>query len=291
MRFDKEAHAYWSDDGRRLISVTQLLRKHGLAPDYSGVPEGVLKAKAERGTMIHKEIEDYVKRGEAGISAELLAFIAATEKLGCRPIASEETVGNDIAAGTFDLLLDYGDRDFAIADVKTTYALHKESVAWQLSLYAYLSGNPRIKRGEAWHFGPKGLHILGIPLKPKEEVERLLECERNGEIYEPKAGIIPESQLALMAQAQAIIEEAEERKKRAEKDLESVKEAIMEAMMENGMTKYEDSRIRITLVGPTERVTIDSKALKSEFPEVYEAVRKTSRAKASLRIALKGENE
>ena len=47
IRFDAEKHEYF-DGEKRLISVTQLLRKHGLAPDYSGVSDAVLNAKAER---------------------------------------------------------------------------------------------------------------------------------------------------------------------------------------------------------------------------------------------------
>ena len=54
--FDEKTHTY-TDDGKHLISVTQLMKKHGLAPDYSGVSESVLGAKAQRGTLIHKEIE------------------------------------------------------------------------------------------------------------------------------------------------------------------------------------------------------------------------------------------
>lgn len=58
--FNKENHTY-TLDGKILISVTQLMRKHGLAPDYSGVNEVVLQRKAERGTLIHEEIERYIK--------------------------------------------------------------------------------------------------------------------------------------------------------------------------------------------------------------------------------------
>ena len=56
LKFDAEKHEYF-DGEKRLISVTQLLKKHGLAPDYSGVSDSVLNAKAERGTLIHSEIE------------------------------------------------------------------------------------------------------------------------------------------------------------------------------------------------------------------------------------------
>jgi hypothetical protein len=65
IEFREDTHEYFLD-GRKLISVTQLMRKHGLAPSYDAVPSAVLKAKAERGTLIHKEIEKYIKYGEIG---------------------------------------------------------------------------------------------------------------------------------------------------------------------------------------------------------------------------------
>ena len=62
--FNEELHKYFDGD-RELISVTTLLKKHGLAPDYSGVSESVLNRKAERGTLVHEEIENYMKFGKA----------------------------------------------------------------------------------------------------------------------------------------------------------------------------------------------------------------------------------
>ena len=46
--FDKETHTYTliKDSGEKieLVSVTTLLKKHGISPDYSSVNEVVLKA-------------------------------------------------------------------------------------------------------------------------------------------------------------------------------------------------------------------------------------------------------
>ena len=48
VKFNKEKHEY-SDNGKVLISVTQLLKKHGLSTDFSNVDKDLLNAKAERG--------------------------------------------------------------------------------------------------------------------------------------------------------------------------------------------------------------------------------------------------
>ena len=287
IEFDKATHTY-EVDGRKVISVTQLLRKQGLSPDYSGIPEETLQRKAERGTLIHKEIEDFIKNGEIGFTKEVGRFADYLEESKCRAVASELTMGNDVCAGTCDLILNYGTGFLTIADIKTTSTLHKEAVSWQLSVYAYLLNNPAVTKGQAIHFDKDGiLTAVDIPLKPMREVERLLECERNGEIYKPQYAIDSKI-LEVAAKAQAIIEEADARKKQAEKDLEAVKEAIRNAMEENGLTKYEDEGILINLIAPTERETVDAKMLKSEFPETYEACKKTTKVKGIVRIKLKG---
>ena len=43
--FDEEKHEY-TLNGKKLISVTQLMQKHGLAPSYAGVSTEILNAKA-----------------------------------------------------------------------------------------------------------------------------------------------------------------------------------------------------------------------------------------------------
>ena len=65
VNFDKTTHTY-SLEGKNLISVTQLLQMFHLSPDYTIVDEETLKASANRGSMIHSEIEAYNKRGEIG---------------------------------------------------------------------------------------------------------------------------------------------------------------------------------------------------------------------------------
>ena len=73
IRFDEKTHQYFLND-KELIGVTRLMRKHGLAPDYTAVRSDVLNAAAERGTLIHEEIEEYNKTGEIGFTTECANF-------------------------------------------------------------------------------------------------------------------------------------------------------------------------------------------------------------------------
>lgn len=286
IEFREDTHEYFLD-GRKLISVTQLMRKHGLAPSYDAVPSEVLKAKAERGTLIHKEIEDYIKRKEFGFTNELENFVDHIKKHDVTPIASEFMVYNDLVAGTVDLVL----TDGTIADIKTTATLHKEAVSWQLSIYAYLWNMNReiflAHKGAAYHFQADGtLKVVEIPLKPMAEVERLLDCERKGDIYKQDLAV-SDTALAELVEVESLIKSIEEQKKAAEAQAQELRASLMQAMEANGVTSFENESIKITYVAPTTRTAIDSAKLKKELPEIAEKYTKTSNVKASLRITLK----
>lgn len=286
IKFDEATHRYF-DGEKELISVTTLMRKHGLAPDYSAVRSDVLQAKAERGTLIHKEIDDLIKKGEIGFTREVAAFDDYMGKIGCDVIDNEFVVYNDICAGTADLLLRDRTGFYIIADIKTTATLHRDAVAWQLSIYNYLDGWKATK-GQAFHFNADGeLNVVDIQLKPKEEIERLFDCERSGEIYKTELSTIDEKQLTKLQKFESIIAEAEAMKKAAEEQRDEIKAAIMAAMEENGVKTFETDHIKLTYVAPTIRTTIDTAKLKKELPEVAEKYNKTSETKASLRITLK----
>lgn len=288
IEFREDTHEYFLD-GRKLISVTQLMRKHGLAPNYDAVPSEVLRAKAERGTLIHKEIENFIKYGEFGFTSELEAFVSHIKKHGVTPLASEFIVYNDLVAGTVDMISEELGV-FVINDFKTTATLHKEAVSWQLSIYSFLHGTATgnwANKGKAYHFNADGaLKVVDIPLKTYCEVKRLLDCERNGEIYTQEVAV-SETALAELVEVESLIKHIEEQKKAAEAQAQELRGALMQAMEQNGVTSFENENIKVTYVAPTTRTAIDSAKLKKELPEIAEQYTKKSNVKASLRITLK----
>ena len=140
LEYFPDEHLYLCD-GVIVQSVTQLLnRKFG--KKYDSVDANTLKKAADRGTMIHKAIEDYCK----GIESDLeevkdFAFLQKYYKF--------EVVGNELPiivdfagetyAGRLDMIIrfpnvpEYG--KFAVADIKTTSTLDKEYLGHQLNLY------------------------------------------------------------------------------------------------------------------------------------------------------------
>jgi hypothetical protein len=253
------------------------------------VNQAVLTAKAERGTLIHKEVEDFIKKGEVGFTSELNAFIEHIWKSGVKIIQSETIAFNDIVAGTADLVLEDANGDRIIADIKTTATLHKESVSWQLSIYAKLLEWYGCTKGQAFHFDKDGnLSVVDIPLKPIAEVERLLDCERNGETYTQQLKV---SNLTLseLYSLEAYIEHCDLQKKQAEEKAKALRAKLLEKMEEQGVKTFENERIRLTYKAPYEKSTIDSARLKKELPEIAKQYTNKSMAKASLIIKLKGE--
>lgn len=289
--FKEDTHQYFLVDCKtgevikELISVTTLLSKHGLSPDYSGVPSETMEAKAEYGKLVHKEIEKYINDGEIGFTNELGEFIEHCEKTALKPVKSEFIVHNDIVAGTVDLSGAYGER-LALVDYKTTATLHKEAVRWQLSLYDYLGGNAADML-QAFHFASP-LKVVDLEPIPLDEIEKLLECERNGEKYQPKQLTVAGDLLAQVAEAEAEIKKFELLKKEVEARAEVLKQRLIEAMRTQSIKSFENESLKITYVEPTTRETIDSKKLKVELPEIAAKYTKTSKVKDSVRITLKG---
>lgn len=292
MHFDEATHTY-TKDGQAYLPVTELLRKHGLSPDYSAVKTETLRKAAEKGTLIHKEIEEYIKDGTIGFSSELTDFIELCESKRLEPTMSEFIVYNDEykIAGTVDLMGLTALNKCFIADIKTTSTLHTESLAWQLAVYAFL-GKMIVSDAYGFHLRSDGKSkLVPVRLPAKEEVIALLEAEKNGEIYSPNKHQVTIANESKMIKLQSTIEFHKEQARIAEAELEQLKGVLIKAMSSNNIKKWETDDLIITYVAPTTRKTIDGDRLKKELPEIAEQYTKISEVKETVRIKLRGANE
>lgn len=288
--FDEVNHTY-TLNGKQLISVTQLLRKHGLSTDYSMVDYDVLNAKAERGTLIHKEIENYIKTGADGFTDELGGYKALMSVLNLTPLASEKIVYNDIVAGTVDLIAVSCD-GIVIVDYKTCAKLNKRAIAWQLSIYAYLARHiaSSVEKLYIFHLLPNKSKVVEIDRIPDSEIEKLLDCERNGQLYveQTTALQLPEHELAEIVDITKAIADLENKLKEYNKIYDGIKDSLKAKMVEYGVKRsYEDDNLKITYVEPYTRDTLDSKRLQAEMPELYLKYKKTSSVKDNVKITLR----
>lgn len=59
-------------------------------------------------------------------------------------------------------------------------------------------------------------------------------------------------------------------------------------MESKGIIKLDTDELTISYVAPTDRETLDTKALREELPDIYDTYVKISPVKSSIRIKLKG---
>ena len=287
IEFSPENHSY-TVDGKPVISVTQLLKKHGLSPSYSAVSEEILNKAADKGTLIHEEISNYVNNGDVGFTEELQDFIRLCDEHKLYPTGAEIKVGNDIVAGTYDLICEDG-----LKEIKTTSVIYTKSVRWQLSIYTYLEfygDKPFYEKNKIGVFHLTKGRYIPLELIPIEEVERLLDCERKGEIYTERKLIVADKDLQELLSVEEIVYalkiQAEETEERAKK----LRQVFYDKMTEQGLDKYEiEGLVRINCVKPSTRESIDSTRLKKELPDIAREYTKTSQVKGSLRVTLLGD--
>ena len=293
INFDEKTHTYTNENGQVLISVTQLLKQAGISPNYDFVNEEVLKLAADKGTLVHKEIEDYIKKGEIGFTTELHEFINLITENNIKVLASEKRVANDRVAGTIDLIAQYPNGKVAYIDFKTTSTIHKQAVSWQLSIYKDLDKNSEHEIDanyddaelQVWHFLKDGsLETHSVLEVAHPEILRLYDSILTGEKYELQAD---QNDIEQLVQAEKLIAYFEREKAQAEENAKLVREKIVDAMKKQGITKFENDKILISYIAPTTAETFDSKKFKEEHPETYKEYIKITNKKESVRIKLK----
>lgn len=284
--FFEADHSYILND-KKLISVTQAMKKHGLSSDYSFVDDQTIEAAAEYGNLVHAEIENFIKNGIIGITQELEDFVKLSSELGLIPekMASEVVVNNDTLAGTIDLVTMNKDGESVLVDFKTTTSVNKEACRWQLSLYERLYGK-KFDKLYIFHLAKKS-RAIEVERIPEEEIDRFIECEKNGEIYQKKQLAVPDDFLQKVLAAETAIKEAEELKKKAEMAAEAIRADLKRVMAEQGIKSFENEALKITYIEPSTREIIDQTRLKEELPEIAREYTKTTTTKESIRITVR----
>ena len=137
LEYFDDTHTYLYD-GVILPSVTQII-KLKFGHKYDGVPQFVLQRASQKGTAVHSAIERYCKFGEDSELPELHNFKFLRDHYGFKVEGNEIPIvlfkeDNPVCAGRLDLVLEQ-DGKTGLADIKRTYNLDKEYLAYQLNLY------------------------------------------------------------------------------------------------------------------------------------------------------------
>lgn len=297
--FDEGRHTYQLD-GQQLDGVTPIIA--WLFPDtYKDIPQSVLDAAADYGTMIHKtcELYDSLGIGESEITkgyAELLS------QNGLKPMLSEYLVSDEHRiASSIDKVME----NYDLADIKATSKVHIPNVTMQLSIYAWLfeRQNPGITAGELYciwlprpRYGkPAVFHLQRVPSSICEQIVdlyyqhaqpiqaiALLTAIGFEFKAEEKAAPVTDDAQAMMNELVLVKKQIEQLEQR-EKEL---KGCLFELMRQRCLDKWGNDDIQLTIKEAYERETVDSKRLKNEYPEAYGECKKVTKVAESITIKL-----
>lgn len=137
LEYFDDTHTYLYD-GLILPSVTQILGVK-YRNDYASVPPAVLNNAAQRGTAVHKAIENFNVSDYDDGSEAVRNFKFLQKQYGFEVLDSELPIvifkdDFPIACGRLDMTI-LMDGETGIADIKTVSVLNKEKIAYQLNLY------------------------------------------------------------------------------------------------------------------------------------------------------------
>lgn len=289
VQFDELTHKYTLGE-KTLSGVTALLSRQLFKGKYDGIPEEVMAKAAERGNLIHRQIEIYeALGGDTTASSELRTYVELKRKYGFETVASEWLVSdNENVASAIDVIYDTG-KGLVLCDIKTTSKLDMEYLSWQLSIYKYLLlvDNPKAK--VQWLFAcwlPKAQYgepkMVEVPEKPMEWVKELIACDARGEQWEN-----PEVQdIGIDEETLARIAE-EERQYKHYKELHDLNAAYLLEMIESSTKKtYSGEAIQAVYRSASKSSKFDSAALKKKYPDIYNEFVVEKETKSSVTIKL-----
>jgi hypothetical protein len=311
--FDESTHSYTINGDFADASVTELLGKHGLAPDFTKVAKDVRIKAAAQGKLIHEDIEKLVNGKEEHKPTTLQGEqFAEWLKENVEGAIAEQPTGyiikNRLFAGTADLVGVTKDGKFFIGDHKCTSKFEREYVSWQVSLYDYflrhVGGNHKIN-GKSWaaykgadlfycfHYNvSKGeFKVYQLEKVPDGEIEKLLDCEINGKKYHRPTLVVESDLLEQWQAAETALVEMEQAYQKQQEQVKEFRQRLCEEMERQGIETFESGKLRLRYVRATETLTTDTKALKARYPQIYSELQRIVRKKAYVRVSIKGEDD
>lgn len=286
--FDQAAHTYTNTDtGVMLKGITSTLLNRVFPDKYKGIPEAVLKKAAERGSMVHEEIELAESIGIEPTTREAQDWLTLKAENGLTYLTGEYLVSDlEHYATAIDAVLDNGDGSVDLADFKTTSKLDKASVSWQLSICAlfFELNNPGVKvvRLLAVWLRDGIRELVEVERKENKEVMRLIQADQAGEDF-----VVEEPFPEYFREREALLESLTRRIKEMSAEADEIKTELLEQMAEKGDKQFDTGGMLVTYVAPSKSSRFDSTRFKKEHSDLYALYQKESETKATLKITLR----
>lgn len=292
VRFDEEQHRYFLGE-KELSGITGTLIKKAFPDTYKGIPDAVLAKAAERGSVVHQNLElfDTVCNSDINIMPSVLPEIKDYNEMlisyGLHHVDSEYLVtDNENFASAIDKVLADYEGNIYLADIKTTATLHYDNVSLQLSIYAkwFEEQNPDLKVKEIvcmW-FKNGQSKFQPLPRVSDEQIDELINAYLTDDAEYQYKVEVPE-QFSALEQEYRLITARMDALKIKQDDL---KEQIMKMMEANKQKSIKTNIGSYSYVAATTKKTFDTKLFKDTEPEHYEYYLKETTTKPSLRIKL-----
>lgn len=286
--FNPDEHTYMLGD-KELSGITSVIGRQLFPDKYRDVPEDVLRKAAERGTMIHSICELVDDMGITHDSDEAQGYEELKDDWGLRYECSEYLVSdNEHYASCIDKVYRENETDFTLGDIKTTYVLDKESVRWQLSIYAYLfelqnPGCNAVRLIGIWLRG-KNHKIVEVERIPSEVVMNLLKCDSEGRQFVNPYSISPVTLPDEYRKMERTIQEIVSQAKYWSDKKKEITDGVMMAMVKAGEYSWKGDIISFTRKKDTIRKDFDEKAFEKDYPDLYKKYLKEIPAVGSVTL-------
>ena len=298
VEFNEENHVYSINGDIAKLSVTELLAKHKLAPCYPKTQ--YVKDSAEYGKNVHKDLENCIFFMYEPQTWEGKQFKEWLKQNAFDNLIAEKSLGIDyeglLVGGTADLICWKGDELWVI-DHKTTTTIHKKAVTWQVNLLDYMAQfnfdtYRRATGFKCLHYDrtTQQMNVVELEKIADEEIEKLLECELNDEIY-TQLGVenIDKDLQMQVEQAEKLFAIKEMEYKQAKAEVEQFRQKLCEVFEQNNIEHWESPNkiVSVTYVKPTTQKSVDTDKLKTSYPDIYNECLKTTTKKGYIKITTK----
>lgn len=285
IKFIEQTHKYYKAD-KEIPSTTEIISKVMGNPFTRNTL--YMRQARDKGTLIHKVISEFVLEGkEPNLRyPEFSNFIKLTKEHNLIWTVSEQMIYNDIEgmeyAGTLDLFALISEE---ITDIKTGSTKQMKKWQMQLSMYAQALRDIfgiKVSKGSIFWLHNETAEYIPIELLDREDIRKLLT-----QYYYPKEEIEQDEELALECLNPKAIKEFNNILSAMDvmkEKINSIKGQIKAEMERRNINQIKIGNRVISYVNETMKESIDSKKLKSEYPEVWEQCKKVSKVSSSIRI-------
>ena len=247
-----------------------------------------MRLARDKGTLIHNAISVFIKTNKEPDlpMIEFRNFLKLSLLNNVTWDLSEQIIYNNIEGmeycGTLDLFsLDKEE----ISDIKTGSTKQLKKWRIQLSMYAQALRDVfglKVSNGSILWLHDDHSEYIPITLLSKAEIADFLR-----KYYFPNTNTPKEEEIALKCLNSNAIQELDETLTAIEimeEKIKSIKEKIKIEMEQRNITQIKLGNRLVSYVAPTVRESIDTKKLKSEFPDVWSSCKRESKVSSSIRI-------